>query len=321
MVSRIQFFVPLFIEGGSYLDVNDSDASRWTVFFLFLKESSGDKNGTGEYIFVGYSTVYRFFFFRPPTPPVSERKEIELPYENEQFSFDDLPSRARLSQFIILPEFQHQGNGPHLYNSIYKHYYDDPLVHELTVEDPNESFDDMRDICDLAFLRTVPEFNNLCVNSSIQLPKTGPVPRGIVDQKLLEDIRHKVKIVPRQFARLVEMHLMSKLPASVIPGFPTQIRLPPATNQEKKEYRLWKVYTKMRLYRHNADALGEFDLDERLEKLNETLLSVELEYARILLAVERRDKTQNNGKRKADDDGEKSASKKARFADADYGKQ
>jgi histone acetyltransferase 1 len=99
--------------------------------------------------------------------------------------------------------------------------------------------------------------------------------------------------------------------------------VPSPTAADKHQEKLWQLIVKQRLYRHNKEVLSQMDLGERIEKLSETLGSVELEYARILAAHERamQHSVPSNGKRKADDGidevmEEATSSKKARVEDA-----
>ncbi|KFA48170.1 hypothetical protein S40293_06895 [Stachybotrys chartarum IBT 40293] len=318
--SRVQIFVPLFIEGGSYIgqrpdadpsesggtELDLSDADRWTIFFMYKTRPSTEDPNRTSYTFVGYSTIYRFYYFQPSTPPPSPKEDWELP--KGDFDLAKLPCRTRLSQFVILPPFQGKGNGAKLYNTIFDYYYQHPQTHEFTVEDPNEAFDDLRDACDLAFLRTIPGFNKLRLNTSVTLPKSGPVPRLIAGGENIETLRLETKIAPRQFARVLEMHLMSQLPASVRPSMSLEDDVPSPTTSDKHQERLWALIVKQRLYRHNKDLLSQIDTQERIEKLQETLGSVELEYARLLAAFDRAQKHSQaqsskttNGKRKVQD--------------------
>lgn len=318
----------MLIEGGSYIgqdpesdssDLDLSDAHRWTVFFLYRTQKSDDEPDKKSYVFVGYSTVYRFFYFgRSLTPPPEKGDEWELPDGN--FDLTNLPCRTRLSQFVILPPFQGKGNGAHLYKSIFQHYHKNEETHEFTVENPNEAFDDLRDICDLAYLKTIPEFRNLKLDSSVTIPKKGAVPTLVVGGDNLEKIRLKAKIAPRQFHRVLEMYLMSQLPSSVRPSMSLEDDPTAPSAADKHLEKLWQLIVKQRLYRHNKEALSQIDQSERIDKLAETLTGVELEYARILAAHDRAashsSSPQPNGKRKLDDAEDESTSKKARVEDA-----
>ncbi|KAL2155984.1 hypothetical protein VTH82DRAFT_728 [Thermothelomyces myriococcoides] len=327
---RIQILAPLFIEGGTAIDVDDSDADRWTVFFLYQKQATSSAN---PYIFAGYSTVYRFFHFRPLSPPVTpSESEVEKATLAQDFDLSQLPCRSRISQFIILPPFQRKGLGPRLYSCVFKEYIQHPQTVEITVEDPNEAFDDLRDIADLHYLRQLPEFQALRINTGVAIPKVGPAPNNIIDQAAYDAVRAKVKMAPRQFARVLEMHLMSQLPEPVRPGISPEKQAVKATKEQEHEYRLWRLILKKRLYKHNKDALGELEIPERIAKLEETVSNVEFDYARLLIKAEeqlkqmaedeRNDKaaagangSEANGKRKAADDTQQATSKKARVED------
>ncbi|KAF4989987.1 hypothetical protein FGRMN_8761 [Fusarium graminum] len=326
--SRLQLFVPLFIEGGTYIgqdpeadstELDLSDADRWTFFALYQKRLV---EGKTTYVFVGYSTIYRFWYFQSPTPPASPQTgEWELP--KGSVDLGELPSRTRLSQFVILPPFQGKGNGARLYKTIFEHYHKIPQTYEFTVEDPNEAFDDLRDICDLQFLRAMPEFNKLRVDTEVTIPKKGTLPKLIVGSEKLEAIRLEAKIAPRQFGRVLEMHLMSQLSESVRPTMDIEEDKPAATKADKHQQKVWSLIVKQRLYRHNKDLLSQIEPAERVEKLDDTLHGVGLEYARILAALDRSEKHSHvqsaaNGKRKLDvEESEQGASsKKARVEDA-----
>ncbi len=216
MLKRIQILVPLFIEGGTFIELEDPEWSleRWTVFFLYQKDTSlsAATPPASPYVFMGYSTVYRYFYYQPSKEDKSTKnEEFDLPPEKE-IEFSSLPCRSRISQFIILPPFQGEGNGARFYNAIFDFYLQQPQTIEITVEDPNEAFDDLRDLNDLARLRALPEFSKIHINSDATPRAKGPVPRDILDPEALEQIRHKMKISPRQFNRVVEMHLLAGIP-------------------------------------------------------------------------------------------------------------
>lgn len=329
LVSRVQIMVPFFIEGGTFIGSDDSEsADRWTIFFLYRTRQSSGSADRCEHEFAGYSTVYRFLLpLGAATPPravangesAAETAELQLPASDSgepEFSLATLPCRSRISQFIILPPFQGKGNAGRLYSTIFDEYLAEPQTTEITVEDPNEAFDDLRDIADLKFLSRLPAFTKtVSINKTVQIPRTGPSPNNIVDASALDTLRYQTKIAPRQFNRAVEMYLMQKLAPAVRPTLegdedeeeeeeneraaartaasgkgkaPTMPAL--ATKEQQHEYRLWRMFVKQRLYRHNKEILGQLDRSQRIEKLEETLRSVELEYARILSMFESRTK-------------------------------
>ncbi|KAB8301573.1 hypothetical protein EYC80_003417 [Monilinia laxa] len=301
-IKRIQILVPFFIEGGTLLDLDESedDLGRWTVFFLYQKKQSAATffEKSSSYVFTGFSTVYRYYMYTPTTPPQSPNgdkiaPEFTLPVDG--VSFDTLPCRSRISQFMILPPFQNGGKGSIFYNAIFDYLYDDPYTREITVEDPNEAFDDLRDINDFARLRKDARFQQLKLNSSLKINPKGPAPTKLFDTKLYEEIRAQMKIAPRQFARVHEMYLLSLIPQSVKQAplheeeeETSKKSLPPPNKEDEHIYHLWQLLVKQRLYRHNKDALAQLDRGERIDKLNETLMGVEVDYGRLIETVNER---------------------------------
>ncbi|KAH6668912.1 acyl-CoA N-acyltransferase [Halenospora varia] len=318
MVKRIQVLVPFFIEGGTLLDLDEPEwgLDRWTVFFLYQKKTENLEPSQSPYTFMGYSTIYRYFLYQPIASrgaPKGKRQRIshdanlDFKFPLPKITFPNLPCRSRISQFIILPPFQAGGHGSRFYNAIFDYYLADPKTIEITVEDPNEAFDDLRDLNDLVRLRTLAEFATLRINTTFQPRPKGPVPKNILDGDLLEKIRLKLKIAPRQFARVTEMQLLSLLPLGVRQSL--MIEKKDAIQDLKArqhEYHLWQLWVKKRLYKHNRDMLMQLDRSERITKLEEALGSVEADYARLLRALDRRvtGPKGTNGKRTSPDEGD-----------------
>lgn len=319
-VSRIQVLLTLFIEGARHIDLEDPDCSRWTVFFLYQKKQIPGSTDESAYTFVGYSTIYRFFFYQQPAKVPEGIEDLDL--DQGKFDLAGLPSRSRISQFLILPPFQGKGHGPKFYAVIYAHYLKHKPTLEITVEDPNEAFDDLRDLADLRYMREVPEFRALRINTDAVFTKGGILPTNLVIPGSLEDLRKKVKMAPRQFARVVELQLMTTLPETVRPSVKIGTEKPRGTKEEKYKYFVWTALVKKRIYIQNRAALGQLDLQERVEALEKARISVELDYARLLSLFETPRLVADSGskrspKRPAEDDGEGSGpSKKARVEDA-----
>ncbi|KAH0603481.1 uncharacterized protein H6S33_007803 [Morchella sextelata] len=241
LLSRIQILILLFIEGGTFITLDDDEWSqkRWDIFFLYAKSPSN------EYSFIGYSTVYRYYYFSP--------------------SVENL-ARARLSQFLILPPYQRQGHGSRFYDALIAHYLEDPATLEITVEDPSESFADLRDLRDLGRLQTGGAFKGLTLTAVSK--KDFP----------LEAVRKAAKMPERQFARCVEMALLQDL----------QEKDGKKSDERKRKDRNWKMFrlvVKGRIYKQNRDTLAQLDRLERIDKLEETYFHVEDEYKRLLESV------------------------------------
>ncbi|XMA07968.1 hypothetical protein WAI453_000759 [Rhynchosporium graminicola] len=280
ILKRIQILVPLFIEGGTIIELDEPEwvLERWTVFFYY--EVNKTSKSVNPYSFMGYSTVYRYFLFQAGTNGSGSTKQatadFTLPLNN--ISFSSLPCRSRISQFVLLPPFHGNGYGSHLYNSIFDFYLAESETVEITVEDPNYAFDDMRDVNDLARLRTLPEFRVIKINTSVKPDPHALTPNNIVDLPALEKIRKRTKIAPRQFLRVTEMHLLSRIPKSI-----RKAELASESPKGKEqEFSLWQLWVKKRLYKHNRDLLSQMDKEERVEKLDEVLAGVVEDYTRLL---------------------------------------
>lgn len=331
LLENMQVLVPMFIEGGSTLQLDyDWTTQRWKLFLLYrLEPKSGADSTYSKYTLLGYGTSYRIFTFPDRHNPLQSDLDLFSPSTQ---SLDDflprpetsllendlaptampnnvdsplkLPSRERLSQFLILPPFHRAGHGQELYNTMYKTLAQkDENVREFTVEDPNEAFDDLRDLCDLINLRAhYPEFASLKINTDVPKDKLGPninIPVDIiVPLPIRERIRQQTKIMPRQFDRLVEMQTLSFIP--VLNRSRSRItRKEKATNENDKAYYFWRLYVKQRLYIFNQDQLAQVEREERVEKLESALDSVLEAYGKMIERVEARE----NGMGAANGDG------------------
>ncbi|BGP37916.1 histone acetyltransferase 1 [Rhodotorula kratochvilovae] len=216
---RMQIFVLLYIEGASYIDEEDG---RWEFVTLFERRRKG---GVTSFHFMGYVSFYSFFCW-PDT------------------------KRLRLAQFVLLPIYQGHGHGTALYTTCYRNILSRSEISELTVEDPSEAFEDMRDKCDLYTL--------ISENALAGL-------KAPLDREWAEGIRKKYKLADRQFHRLVEMLLL--------------LTSDPSDAAQQRAIRLG---VKKRLYLFNKEQLLQIeDKDERKSKLQETFESVQDDYRRL----------------------------------------
>lgn len=107
-------------------------------------------------------------------------------------------SRLRLSQFVILPPYRKQAHGSRLYQQVYAQALAEDGVSELTIEDPNEAFDRLRDSSDL---RTLLQPSGIIAQMKEE-------PAGLhapLDRSRSEQWRIKAKIAKRQWNRLIEV--------------------------------------------------------------------------------------------------------------------
>jgi histone acetyltransferase 1 len=306
---RMQIFVSFYIEGGTRQKLDDAawTMERWTLFLTYEITPLKEACGVSPYTIVGFATSYRLWIF--PTaeimkatskasngnasyipPPVAI--DIETSEYLEPYDPLSAQSRERISQFVILPPYQKTSHGSHLYNAMFASFIATPNIYEITVEDPNEAFDDMRDYCDILYLRSLPEFAALSLPSTIpasHLVKDAKIPTDLIlgPEEIRTALRHKSKISPRQFKRVLEMQLLSGIP----PRHRSTNRI---TRKEKSAdendrwYYFWRLALKERLFLHNVDSLMQLDADERVEKVEETAKGVQADYERLLEGVEKR---------------------------------
>ncbi|ODQ79663.1 hypothetical protein BABINDRAFT_162030 [Babjeviella inositovora NRRL Y-12698] len=217
---RLQIFVLLFIEAGSYIDETDD------LWELFLVYEDCDKPRLA-----GFATAYSYFKYEG-----AARHDVR--------DVAALSVRKKISQFIVLPPYQSRRVGAKLYDTLMERWLADPLVAEVTVEDPSEAFDDLRDRCDLTRLaRTL----------------LADVRAADVDADWLRARQRAEKLDARQFHRLTEMALVHQGAA------------PRAT----------RLLIKRRLYAKNRDALADLEEATRKDKLHTAYERLVEDYQRI----------------------------------------
>ena len=167
-----------------------------------------------------------------------------------------------------------------------------PTITEITVEDPNEAFDDLRDYCDYNRLVSNGTLKLIQMNTDID-PKLSNkrigvrVPTAqILNQPLLEKLRKQNKIAPRQFYRLVELYLFSLIkPHSRQAGSTRLTQRGRSSDPDDRAFFYWRLLVKQRVYKKNKDVLIQLDRLERAEKVEETVGEVAGDYERLLRSM------------------------------------
>lgn len=224
LMKRLQIFVLLFIEAGSYIDTSDE---LWDLFILVSRKSNK---------ILGFSTAYSYFKY------------------NGALEFDsnaEIKKRNKISQFVVLPPYQKSQHGSSLYNSIISYWSGNSLVEEITIEDPNEKFDDLRYRNDFKRL-----FEEGFIN---QLPKN----LKAIDNKWFLTNAAKYKIELNQFKKLVEIGYL----------------------YNSENTKLARLLIKKRLYEKNRDGLVELELAIRNDKLQTAYESIRQEYDRLIDSI------------------------------------
>lgn len=188
----------------------------------------------------------------------------------------------------------------------------DPNVFEITVEDPNEAFDDLRDYCDYARLRNNGTFSQIKLTTTIPAPsarsqKHRLVPTSqLLDVPLLDSLRHINKIAPRQWARLIELYLLSLIaPHKRQAGVARLTQRGKTKDDDDRAYYYWRLLVKQRVYKQNRDLLIQLNRGERIDKVEQTVGEIAGDCERLLRELENRKDLDNilissasNGKEK-----------------------
>ncbi|XP_052065182.1 histone acetyltransferase type B catalytic subunit-like [Mytilus californianus] len=183
---RLQTFILFFIDGASVIDVDDS---RWHFYLLFEKYKV---NENPMHAIAGYMTVYNYYAY-------PEKK------------------RPRVSQVLILPPFQKQGHGAELLQTFYNTCYSRSEIKDITVEDPSENFQRVRDYVDARNCMDLASFQS----DKLQL--------GFSDN-MVQDAKNKLKLSKRQTRRIYEI-----------------LRLKATNVNDKEQYRSYRLDVKKRL--------------------------------------------------------------------------
>ncbi|CAH0402376.1 unnamed protein product [Chilo suppressalis] len=125
---RLQTFLLWYVDAASFIDVDDD---QWTFFTVFEKYQSSEGNTC--YATAAYATVYRYYAY-------------------------PRHSRPRISQVLTLPPFRKLGLCANLLQAIYSYFTILPDVVDITVEDPSQDFQRIRDYVDAKNCESLPAF-------------------------------------------------------------------------------------------------------------------------------------------------------------------
>ena len=299
-VERMQVLISFFIEAGTPLNTNDADwtLDRWHAYFVYETRFSSSNALNVSHSFLGYATTYRFFTFPPryqSTGPSERAFSLDNapPVLTGDISPIALPSRLRISQFLILPPYQSSGHGSTLYSTIYEDALVDKNVHELTVEDPSEEFDVLRDINDWKILEPCFLEADVMVNTklieSLEKKRSMRLPTAkLLDMERVRSIRARKKIAPRQFLRQLEMYLLSRIPFSHRAAGGANltkllVQKSKAANSDDRVYYWWRLLVKQRIFKKNRDVLAQADIGEKHQHVDAAFRGQEDEYEKLLL--------------------------------------
>jgi len=294
LLDNVQILILFFIEGGQFINLDDVDwtLDRWRVYFVYEKAADRPNPFTTPYCLVGYATTYRFYKFSVPKSR-SATTALEFYPPPDEIKPTQLSSRLRISQFLILPPFQRGGHGSALYQAVYSEVIADPTITEMTVEDPSEEFDKLRDVNDWKVLEPAFRAANVRINNR-PFPSNTRIKRVPTSRLLpldtLRTIRMANKIASRQFARQVEMYLLSLVPFSHRANGGANmskiiVQKSKASNADDRCYYWWRVLLKQRIIKKNKDLLSQLPLEERFPQIDDSARAQEDEYEGLLAAI------------------------------------
>ncbi|KRX06989.1 Acyl-CoA N-acyltransferase [Pseudocohnilembus persalinus] len=164
------------IEVASYCNTSD----YWTYFTIY-KESPNKQN-----IFVGLLTMTEF--------------HIDLNYK-----------RNRISQVFILQQYQRQGHGLRITESVYKQSIQDEFCLQITIEDCSPEFQAVRDVVETKlvmesrYLKWLEEYQpqSICIPTILDQIK--------LDNNLVQAMRKKLKLPSFSIYRAFEILLLSRI--------------------------------------------------------------------------------------------------------------
>ncbi|KAK0040292.1 histone acetyltransferase type B catalytic subunit [Biomphalaria pfeifferi] len=210
---KLQSFIKFYIDAASYIDVDDQ---QWDFFLVFEKYK---ENGEHKYATAGYMTVYNFYAY---------------------------PSRIRprISQVLILPPFQKMGLCVRVLQTFYNICYNRPEVLDITVEDPSENFQRVRDFVDA---------RNCCNLKSFQPSELN---QGF-SHEMTHEAQLKLKLNRLQARRMYEI-----------------LRLKATDRGNKEHYRAYRLDVKRRLnipFLRNRRTYKKLEKSLSDEELSQTL--------------------------------------------------
>ncbi|XP_045209831.2 histone acetyltransferase type B catalytic subunit-like [Mercenaria mercenaria] len=216
---RLQTFILYFIDAASFIDVDDE---RWSFYLLFEKYKC---NGNPMYAIAGYMTVYNYYAYPCRTRP-------------------------RISQALVLPPFQKQGHGAQLLQTFYNGCYGNSDILDITVEDPSENFQRLRDFVDARNCMKLKSFQpeKLCEG---------------FDDDMQHEARLKLKLNRKQTRRIYEI-----------------LRLKATSEADKEKFRQYRLDIKRRLnipFQKNGRDFEKLQKALRPDELSATLSCMSLE--------------------------------------------
>ncbi|GFG34942.1 hypothetical protein Cfor_07209 [Coptotermes formosanus] len=238
---RLQTFVLWFIDAASFIDADDD---HWRFFLVYEKYCL---DGNTCYAIAGYATVYEYYAYP-----------------------DNI--RPRISQMLVLPPFQRIGVGVQLLDSLYRHYISQPHVVDITVEDPSDEFQRLRDFLDARNCSRLPSFQPHVLEEGFR-------------EEMVAEAKTKLKINKKQARRVYEilrLRVTDVHNSEQYRRYRLDVKNRLNVPYQQKEQLEFKKYKERLKDRDIQNALSFADPSQRLESLDREYREVEAQYNQVL---------------------------------------
>lgn len=109
---------------------------------------------------------------------------------------------------------------------------------------------------------------------------------SIVSKSLLTSIRKENKLASRQFKRLVELWLLSRIPAAARQvGTARLTRRAKTADEGDRAFYFWRLLVKQRIWNQNRDQLSELEPSDAVKHLEVTTDNLVDDYERLLASL------------------------------------
>jgi len=241
---RLQSWIMFYIDAASYIDIDDDS---WRFFLLFQKYNVA---GTERFAVCGYMTVYEYYAYG---------RETNM-------------KRPRISQMLILPPYQKRGLGSELLNTVYRFYWGDSKVVDITVEDPSDNFVRLRDAVDTKNCLKLPTYSKQSVMSGFS-------------EDIAKSAATELKLCRKQARRIYEivrLHYTKINDPEEYRNYRVDVKRRLNIPYEKEKSQLDKLSKALKPEEFTAATINITNRDQRLENLHRQFTELEEHYRYVL---------------------------------------
>jgi len=237
---RLQPFMMFYIDAASFIDVDDD---KWEYYLLFEKYQS---NANPMWAIAGYMTVYNYYAYPGMIRP-------------------------RVSQVLVLPPFQRMGHCATMLQTFYNQCFSNPDIKDITVEDPSENFQRVRDFVDARNCSKLDSFSAKCLREGFS-------------EDMIRDARFKLRINKKQARRIYEILRLKATDQSnkeQVKGYRLDIKKRLNMPFQKNGRDFEKLKRALQPTELSA-VMANTTLEQRMEYLQKTYLEITDEYKHVI---------------------------------------